>query len=694
MCGGRTGLYGHLKKSGLKQIFELENNMNHLKLEIKDKIAVLEWSQPNSSVNLICHAFIKELSLIIKELDPSQTKALVFLSKKEKGFSAGADIKEIKSLKSKEELAAKIDQVNELFLKFESLNILKIVAIDGDCLGGGLEWALCFDIILASNCISTKLGLPEVKLGLIPCFGACFRLPRRTGLIKSLKMIGSGRSLNGKQAFQSGLADELVPKLLLKKRALDLAQDPPSLETGNKYRLKKPFLYWRDTVFNSLICFVFKLKIKDKTKGFYPAPLSAAQLVNKAQGTSLSYRWLKLQKKLFIDLALNQTAKNLIALFEQSQQAKKTLSLLKADCDRFNKKDRPIQKIGVLGAGVMGSSIACLLADKGFEVRLMDNQAIALRQVLKKWENILQKQSQQKTIDSYQENRKKNLLSVSQNFWGLKQKDLIIECLPEDLKLKQELIGEVSKKIRPDCLFVSNSSSLSIQELSQACQRPERFFGLHFFNPAEKMPLVEICIKESQKEYLSALPDLIQKIGKIPLMVQDSPCFVVNRVLLSYLLECLLLLEKGYAAEEMDDLLKEKGFPLGPFETMDKVGLDICVQTVLNLKKKEPSLKTPHFLEDLTKILGRGEKERRGFYLYSDKKQINPKTEVLKKGELSVQDNQEKLFQKILNQMAQTGKNLIQKKIATSDESLDMAMVLGSGFPAFMGGPVKMSKDK
>ena len=499
-------------------------------------------------------------------------------------------------------------------------------------------------------------------------------------------MICSGKKLSAKQAFLNGLADELVPQLLLKKRALELSQNPPS-----KYKLKKLSLYWRDFFFKSFICFIFKLKVKEKTKGFYPAPLKAVQLVNKSYHSSLSYR-LKQQKELFTDLALSSTAQNLISLFRQSRKATKKLSLLSTTPQNL------IQKTGVLGAGVMGGSIACLLADKGFEVRLIDSDPTALQLALKKWDLLLQKQRQQKKLSSYQENQKRNLLSVSQNFWGLKNRDLIIECLPENLNLKKELISFVSKKLHSGCLFASNSSSLSIQELAQSSQRPELFFGLHFFNPVDKLPLVEICYNKAQKDKLSALPSFIQKIEKTPLIVKDSPCFVVNRVLFSYLLESMLLLEKGYSALELDALFKEKGFSLGPFEIMDKIGLDTCVQAVSNLKEQTEDLEIPQWVEDLVKILGRGEKDQKGFYLYTqpflNDKKINPKIEIIKKEELSIEGKKEELFQKVLNQMAVTGKSLIEKKIAEDAESLDMAMALGAGFPAFMGGPMKQSLER
>ena len=723
--------------------------MKHLNLEIKHNIAFLTWDQKDSSVNLIDGEFIKELNLITKKLNPHEVKALVFASNKKKSFSAGADIKEIQ----KDSLSLKLDTVNQLFLKFEHLNFLKIVLIEGDCLGGGLEWALCFDKILVSD--KARLQLPEVHLGLVPGFGGCFRLPKRIGLLESLKMVCSAKSLDSKKAYQLGLADEKVPQLLLRKRAIELAfelipdlsqtfsftaalesfvptyssfdkatksskKNPPytlnhnvlkksgfkiinkisskiqkecPFFTKNKYRFNKPYAYWRDFFFCSLISFVFKSKIKEKTKGFYPAPLKAVSLVSKGYRSSISFKLLEGQKKVFKDLALGTHSKNLISLFLQSKKSKKCLSLSLA-----KKDDKPIQKVGVLGAGVMGSSIACLLANKGFEVRLIDKQTLALQEALKKWEAFLKKQKQKKLINSYTENYKKNLLSVSQNFWGISKKDLVIECLPEDLSLKKESIAFVSKKMKADGLLASNSSSLSIKELAKSSIRPERFFGLHFFNPAHQMPLIEICYHENQKAFLSALPPFIEKLGKTPLVVKDSPGFVVNRILVTYFLEAFSLLEKGYSVEELDTLLKEKGFPLGPFELMDKIGLDTCLQ-VLDYLKQEEKLKIPEGIEDLTKVLGLGEKEEKGFYLYEshssyfDKKQVNPKTEVLKRGDLKIEDKSEELFQQLLKPMFETGKNLLEKGIVREPYEIDMAMVLGAGFPAFRKGLMQKEKD-
>ena len=665
--------------------------MKHLKLEIKDKIAFLEWNQSHSSLNFICQDFIKEFSLILNELDPFQLKALIFFSSKTKCFSAGADIKEIHSCSSKQKLETQLTEINQLFLKFESLNLLKVVIIDGICLGGALELALCFDKILISDSSSTKLAFPEVKLGLIPGFGACLRLPKRVGLIEALNMICSGKSLNPKQALKKGLVDELVPQLLLKQRALELTQDPPFIVAFKKN--KKDFIYWRNFLFRHLIAWLVKLKVQKKTQNFYPAPLKAIPLIRAFCFSSFSSQFLEQQNKVFVDLAMAEVAQNLMTLFLQTRKAKKQLSLALSPVQNKKLPTQPIQKVAVLGAGVMGSSIAHCLANKGFEVRLLDNNLKALQLALKKWETYL---SQQKHLSLYQKNHKRKSLSVSPQLWGLSRQELVIECLPEKLELKKEMIALVSKKLTSTALFCSNSSSLSLHELSQSCEKPERFFALHFFNPVSHMPLVEICYKESQKEFLSQVPTFIEKLGKIPLIVKDSPGFAVNRVLLSYLLESLLYLEKGADIESLDTLFKKKGFPLGPFETMDKVGLDTCLQVLLNFKEKELDLEYPEEMENIPKILGLGEKDKKGFYLYKEAskprllktphKKLNPQTALLKKKGFKVEITEEEMFQKIMDKMYETGKFLIKNQIIEDQKSLDMAMILGSGFPSFKGG--------
>ena len=666
--------------------------MKQLNFSIKDKsIGWLEWNQTDSSVNLISSAFLKELAVVIKTIESAQLKALVFISSKENNFCAGADIKEIQKIKDPKQISKILNTAHLIFSQFESLKLSKISAIEGACLGGGLEWALCFDYRLASHTPHTKLGCPEVQLGLIPGLGGCIRLPKLIGLRKALKLILTGKSITAKQALSIGLVNEQVPSLALKKRALELAQQVVKGEAvphpKNSYKDKQPYSYWLEFFLKPVICFISKKQILKKTKAFYPAPLKAIQLINNTYSSSLSQQALKKEVSAWTELIQTKPAKNLIRLWTLIDKAKKiTVS---------SKDYKPIQTVAVLGAGAMGQSIAYLLANKGFKTRLIDNKAEALTQALKQTRKLLEKQKNRGQINSYELENKLNNLSVSQNFWGIKSFDLIIEALPEDLALKQKLISEISKKASSECLFASNTSSLSISDLAKSSARPSHFFGLHFFNPAHKMLLLEVCLTAAQKEsHPQALP-FIKQLGKVPLFVKDSPGFVVNRVLVSYLSESLNLFEEGYGIKHIDHILKDQfGMPLGPFELMDKIGLDICLKTISHLEQKKLFFKTPEWTKDLTAVLGKGEKSKKGFYIYNKEKALNPKTSALKRKEETSLMEDKQLLQKLVQKMSVEGNKLIQDKIVPQEEDIDLALVLGAGFPAFLGGPMQYNTKK
>ena len=668
--------------------------MKHLHFKVKEpSIGWLEWDQGNSSVNLISSSFIKELSSLIKTIESAQLKALIFSSKKENSFCAGADIKEIQKIQESKQVESLLKTAHHIFSKFENLKISKISVIEGVCLGGGLEWALCFDYRLASQSRFTKLGFPEVRLGLIPGLGGCIRLPKLIGLRKALKLILTGKSLTTKQALSIGLINEQVPSFVLKKRALELArqivQGKALSQPKNNFKEQQTYSYWLEFFLKPVICFLSKKQILAKTKGFYPAPLEAKQLIEKTCYTPLSKKALNQEDELFIKLLQTQSTKNLIHLWILTDKAKKTI--------RTAHNYKPIQKIAVIGAGLMGHSISCLLVDKGFTVRLIDNREEALCQALQHTKKLFEKQKSRRQINSYEFTNKLNNLSVSQNFWGLKTCDLIIEALPEDLRLKQKLIAKISKKANSKCLFASNTSSLSILELAKSNAHPSHFFGLHFFNPVHKMPLLEICMTEDQKKSHPQVLSFIKQLGKIPLFVKDSPGFVVNRILVSYLSECLNLLEEGYDIKHIDSILKSQcGMPLGPFELMDKIGLDICLKTVSHLEQKGIYFKTPKWTKDLTTLLGQGEKSQKGFYIYYEDKEktLNPKTKTLNRVKETATQKDKQLINRVIAKMSMEGNKLIQNKIVQKEEEIDLAMVLGAGFPAFLGGPMQYHKNK
>ena len=667
----------------------LEKKTKHLHFSTQENsIGCLEWDQVDSSQNLLTLSFMKELSSALNEIKQKNLKALILTSKKRGSFCAGADIKEIQKIKTREEMKKILDQAHDLFDQFERLECVKIAAIQGSCLGGGLEWALCCDYRFVADDPSIQIGLPEIRLGLVPGFGGCLRLPRLIGLKKSLEMILTGKSLNPTQAFKIGLIDEIIPELILKNKTLEQAknivQGKSIFPTKNHYKDKKYFVFLLEKTTKRILCFLAKKQVLKKSKGFYPAPLRALKLIQNTYGSSVSKKSMEKEKEAFCDLFQSPEAKNLIRVWTLINKAKKI---------RIDTPDREknINRIGVLGAGVMGRAIAWLFADRGFQVRLIDIKDQKLCESLNWTKNLWEKQK----INPYLLKQKRNRLSFSSNLWGLSTMDLLIEALPEDKKLKKNLISEVSKKLKPSCLFASNSSSLQISELAKSASQPENFFGFHFFNPVEKSLLIELSLTEDQKEnFLPSLHKLSKKIGKIPIIVKDSPGFIVNRLLTTCLTEAFFLYEDGQEIEKVDNCYRQFGFPLGPFQLMDQVGLDICTSVMFHLKEVHLIPELPEWAYNVHELLGLGKKEAKGFYIHNQKRiSVNRQTCKIKRKQEKIFLTDEEILQRGLYKMINEGKKLVKDDLVSSEEDIDLALILGIGFPAFLGGPMKYAQN-
>ncbi len=671
--------------------------MKSLNFIIKEKsIGWLEWDQPHSSVNLLSHSFIKELSYLLDQIKQAEVSALVLISKKADNFCSGANIKDIQKIKTKKEMNNILSEVHELFLRFEQLNLPKIAVIQGVCMGGGLEWALCFDYRLSSDSSHIQIALPEVKLGLIPGFGGCLRLPRLIGLKASLNMILTGKSLTASEAKKAGLLDEIIPSPVLEKRALEFAQQIAGknnqIHEKKHYKELRPYSFFIERIFKTFFCLLSKKQILKKTKGFYPAPLKALQVIQKTYGSPISKKNLNREKEAFCELLQSPEAVNLLHVWTMINKAKKE----GADTWGNSQKKKSIERIGVVGAGVMGRAIAYTFANKGFKVRLIDKNEQSLCSALKWTGKLFQEQKQKNIINSYKLKQKIHNLSVSTKLWGLSTLDFIVETLPENKKLKQEFIANISKQLNPYCLFASNTSSLSIFDLAQSSQYPENFLGLHFFNPAHKIQLTEIILTEKQKNlYFNPIKHLLKQIGKVPLPVKDSPGFVVNRLLAVYLTEALLIYQEGHEIENIDHCYRDIfGLPLGPFQLMDKIGLDICTEVIAQLISNGLEIETPEWTKELLSVLGQGEKTGKGFYIYDKgKTSLNEDIKKLKQIRRNDLIPNKIIIERGVYRMIKEGKRLIEEKIIESEEDIDLALILSMGFPPFLGGLMNYAKN-
>lgn len=664
-----------------------------------DEIAVLTFDLPNEKVNKLSTPVMAELKAHIEKIHTSSYKMLVIKSTKPKIFIAGADIEEIKELKTKVQVQAAVRSGQEIFNLIEDLPMPTMALINGACAGGGCELILACDYRIATDDASTRIGLPETLLGILPGFGGCVRLPRTVGLQASLDVILAGKLLNSKKALKIGLVDFVVHPNLLESFAATQIQK--ILNDGNQGRSQKRRKKFqargvvnkllegplKGIVFNQAKKGVLKL-----TKGHYPAPLAALKVICKTYGMSDRAQALQIECDYFCDCAVTDVSKNLIHVFYLTEMVKKQTGVSSAV------KGKPIKHLGVLGAGTMGGGIAYVAADKGIDVRVKDISFEANAKALKHARDLWQKLVKKKVIDSYQFTQKMSLVSATLDFSGFKNIDLTIEAIVEDMGVKQKVIAQTASQMRDDAIIVTNTSSLSVNEIAKGHPRPENFAGMHFFSPVHKMPLVEVIRGEkSSDETIATVFELAKKMGKMPVVVKDGAGFLVNRLLLPYMSEAAFMLSEGMSVEQVDKaFVSTFGMPMGPFELMDSVGIDVCVKVLNIFKKAFPDrVEIPALMEKLGKNNARfGLKTNLGFYKYDHSgKKIQMDQLIYTELGLPTPTNpysdQECIERGVFAMINECSLALDQDKIVGTPHEVDLAMIMGTGFPPFRGGLLK-----
>ncbi len=658
----------------------------------KGDIALVEFDLIGEKVNKLSTPVLTRFKEVVEELAKSSFKAVVLISRKPKIFIAGADIEEIKKITDPGECRKLLDGAHQIFNALEDLPMPTVAAIHGACLGGGCELVLCADYRLASDSRDTKIGLPEVNLGIFPGFGGCIRLPRMVGLPASLDMILAGKSVDGRKAAKIGLVDECVPEQQLEERAMKLAQE---IASGQKGKRKKTFRarslaekFMHSPVGKSLVFSQARKGILTQTKGFYPAPLKALEVVKKTYGSRQREKAQGVEAACFCEVAVTEISKYLIEIFFMMESVKKQTGVKDP-----NVKPKEIRRMAVLGAGTMGGGIAQLGADRGLEVRLKDisNEALALG--YKAAAGIWQKQVKRKRLTKYEYDRKMAMISGGLDYSGFGQIDLVVEAIVEDLEIKKKVIAETAKHCKPDAFFASNTSSLSITEMAKAHPKPENFVGMHLFNPVHKMPLIEV-IRGPQTNDLAVATifEVSKKLGKTPVVVKDGPGFLVNRLLMPYMIEAMFILEEGMDIKKVDHWYTHSfGMPMGPFRLMDEVGLDVCEKVVKIFKKAlGDRIEIPALLEKIGPSGRLGKKNAKGFYLYDEKgKELSVDQSVYKDFGVSVTNKlseKECLERGIFTMINEAALALLEDRIVERPEDLDLAMIMGTGFPPFRGG--------
>lgn len=630
-----------------------------------DQIATLILDSPDTSTHTLSQAVMAEFALRLDELEAAPPRALVIRSAKS-GFIAGADINEFSALETREGALELVARGWRLFNRLAAAPFPTLAVVRGHCLGGGLELALACRRILVVDDPATRLGLPEVQLGIVPGWGGMLRLPQRVGPLLALQLMLSGKTLSARRAKACGLADECVPERVLEAAIGVWALNPPPR------RLPPPLTRLARAALNGPFKFVAAALASRQLRRrvrreHYPAPYAIISLWHKAHGDVTA------RPDLLYPLIDSPTARHLVRVFHL-QERLKTLGKA-ADGQAI----APIQRVHVIGAGVMGGDIAAVCALAGLTVSLQDQDPARMAQAMQRAAQFFAKRNAQPHLCRAAWDR----LIPDAAGDALAHADLVIEAVFENLAAKQALFMAIEAKAPPAALLATNTSSLRLADIRRAMRSPERLIGLHFFNPVAQMPLVEIVAAQGVAPLLpQRAAHFVRQIGKLPLPVTDTPGFLVNAALAPYLAEAMRCLDEGIRPATIDAALREFGMPLGPIELIDTIGLDIARAAGEQLAGESPA---PRCLSERIAAGHLGKKRGRGFYRYdAHGKARNSFGGNIPPG----------LAQRLIAPLLARTRQLVSEGVVADDDLADAGVIFGAGFAPHTGGPLCYLKEQ
>jgi len=656
----------------------------------ENNIGIIEFDLKDSKVNLLNASTLNQLD---KTLDDVRQKAglsaLVLLSLKKDVFIAGADIKEIENITQFQEGESKAKLGQDIFNKLEDLDIPTIAVIDGVALGGGCELILACRYRLATFNEKVKIGLPEVNLGIIPGFGGTYRLPRLIGLAEGLKMILSGKPVNGEKALKLNLVDKLIPQKglwsLVQEFIKEKEQQPYK---NNKYQRKKfrgiAFVLNKTWIGQQIVFTMSSKSVMKLTKGFYPAPFKAIDVIKKNFYVNRT-KGLAFEANAFSKLAVTEISKNLVQVFYLSEGYKR----LKVE-GAENIVPQTVKKAAVLGAGVMGGGIAQLFSYKGIWTRLKDINYDAIAKGYQAAFKLYRQLVRKRRLKKFQASAMMAHITSTLDYSGFANIDFCVEAVVENLNIKKKVFQELSAATSPQAILATNTSALSVTEIAKDIKDPSRVIGFHFFNPVHRMPLIEIITTPmTSNETIVTTLNFARSLGKIPILVKDSPGFVVNRILLGYINEAGRILEDcGFAAlEQIDRCMTDFGMPMGPFALTDEIGLDIGIKVLHILQDGLGERFQPADIFESVYEMGYfGKKSGQGFYLTGKKRVPNPEVGPLIKRAAKSPFNEQQHSMRLIALMINEAAKCLEEKIVDGPSTIDVSMIFGTSFPAFRGG--------
>ncbi|KFA96522.1 fatty acid oxidation complex subunit alpha FadJ [Vibrio sp. ER1A] len=660
-----------------------EQKAFHLNVD-EQNIAWLGIDVPGEKMNTLQAEFADEMAQVFSELEEKKSalKGLIVHSLKSDNFIAGADVRMLDACTSAEEAQALAAKGQEMFQQLSDLPFPVVAAIHGPCLGGGLELALACDYRVCSDSGITKLGLPEVQLGLLPGSGGTQRLPRLIGLLPSLDLILTGKQLRAKKAKKLGVVDASVPHTIL----LDVAKD--FLDKGKKRKAKKltkkEVLMSGTGLGRKVIFDQAAKKTNEKTRGNYPAADAILDVIRYGLEKGMK-KGLENEAKRFGELVMTSESKALRSIFFATTEMKKEFG--------SDAQPKAVDNAVVLGGGLMGAGITHVTVCKAkVPVRIKDVANEGIVNALNYNFKLLEKKRKRRIISKAELQAQMLQMAGGTDFTGFAKADVVVEAVFEDLSLKQQMVNDVETNAKPETIFATNTSSIPIAQIAEKAERPENVVGLHYFSPADKMPLVEVIPHEgTSDETIATMVKFARKQGKTPIVVKDQAGFYVNRILAPYMNEAANVLLSNEPIEALDNALLDFGFPVGPITLLDEVGVDIGAKIMpILVAELGERFQGPDVFDKLLNDGRKGRKTGKGFYTYKGKKKsvdssVYSVLGLKPEAKMSEKDIAIRCALPMLNEAVRC----LDEGIIRSPRDGDIGAIFGIGFPPFLGGPFR-----
>ena len=653
------------------------STVSAFRMERQGDLAILWFDLPGEKVNKFSSTVMQEFARIVDDLEKSRDiRKVIIASAKPSIFIAGADVSEFTKATSPELAREYARFGQQTFHRFSKLPQVTVAAINGAALGGGCELSISCDWRVMSDSPKASIGLPEVKLGIFPAWGGATKLPRLIGLPAALDIILNGKTVDGKRAKRMGLVDEVVEPGIL----LDVAKK--FAERGKrKIPGRTKFYIEGNPLTRKLVFSKARKAVLAQTHGHYPAPLKAIEVMDYGLANGVE-KGLDKEIQEVGPLIMGDVAQNLVRLFFLMEDAKK---------DRVSAKPAEIHSVGVLGAGIMGGGIAQTVADKtDAAVRMRDINWQAISGGLKAASRIWRKKVERRRMTRGEMARKLARITGSTDWAGFERTDMVIEAVVEKLDIKQQVLAEYEALQKSGAIFATNTSTIPITDIAAKSKHPENVVGMHFFNPVDRMPLVEVIRgAKTSDQAMATVANFARKLGKTVVYTNDGPGFVVNRILGPYMNEAGFLLEEGNSIESLDKAMTGFGMPMGPMALLDEVGIDVAAKVAGILGAAFGARMTKSTVVEKLYNDGRyGKKNGKGLFRYEDGKRKGPDTSVYPLIGVSSprEADPNAVVERMVLAMVNEASLILEERIVASAGELDLAMIMGTGFPPFRGG--------